>query len=203
MKYLKTFIFILAVLFLWYINASNYQDESLNVRLPKSSPKRPARVTRPPPAAPLDSRRLPPAASSESLNSPASPPLWTPEPGGSPGGGGPDISRPQPDRTGSASPLSDSEKAYILQVAQTLKNSQRYPAAARRRREQGQVRVSFRIEKDGRIDSPRIMASSGYKSLDNEVLALMARVSPLPPLPPESSRPAMTVSVLLKFSLKK
>jgi periplasmic protein TonB len=67
-----------------------------------------------------------------------------------------------------------------LLVAQ-LDRHKRYPPKARGKA--GEARLSFSIDRDGRVLSSRIVHSSGSDALDEEALALVRRAAPLPPPP--------------------
>lgn len=74
------------------------------------------------------------------------------------------------------------------QLMAHLERRKRYPVAARGRREEGVVQVSFAIDAAGNVTSVQIARSSGHASLDAEVLALVRRASPVPPPPPGAPR---------------
>ncbi|SCM76268.1 TonB protein [uncultured Pleomorphomonas sp.] len=80
-----------------------------------------------------------------------------------------------------------------------LERRKRYPAGARSRREQGVAYVRFAIDDAGNVLSAVLARSSGFPELDNEVLALVRRASPLP-APPPGVPSAITTPVL--FDLK-
>ena len=65
-----------------------------------------------------------------------------------------------------------------------LERAKRYPSGARRRGEEGVAYVSFAIDARGQVLSAQLARSSGHSELDEEVLALVRRASPLPPPPP-------------------
>ena len=69
-----------------------------------------------------------------------------------------------------------------------LERRKRYPAAARRRHEEGVVYVRFAIDGQGQVLSATIARSSGSPELDLEVLALLRRASPVPAPPPGAPR---------------
>jgi protein TonB len=71
-------------------------------------------------------------------------------------------------------------------LAAHIAKFQRYPSAARANREQGVARVEFTIDRQGRLLTSRIVQSSGWATLDEETLALLARAQPLP-RPPEQA----------------
>jgi len=83
-----------------------------------------------------------------------------------------------------------------------LNRHKRYPDRARRLRQEGTVRVSFTIDRNGRILSHRIVASSGHALLDQEIQAMLKRASPVP-APPSSLRESrLTITVPIHFSLR-
>jgi periplasmic protein TonB len=85
------------------------------------------------------------------------------------------------------------------QVMTLLEHNKRYPSEARARGEHGAAKFAFRIDGDGHLMSSRIVASSGSAALDAETLALMQRVQPFPPPPPELAGSEMTWVLQFKF----
>jgi periplasmic protein TonB len=53
------------------------------------------------------------------------------------------------------------------------------------RQEHGVSTVAFIVNRQGRVTSARIARSSGSAALDADMLALVRRVQPFPPAPPE------------------
>lgn len=80
-----------------------------------------------------------------------------------------------------------------------LERRKRYPAGSRQRREQGTVYVRFHLDDDGNVLSVALARSSGFSELDNEVLALVRRASPVP-APPEGVNRTITAPV--QFNLR-
>jgi len=66
-----------------------------------------------------------------------------------------------------------------------LDRYKRYPDAARARREEGTAFLSFRMDREGHVLGYALVRSSGHAALDEEVLAMVERAVPLPPVPPE------------------
>ena len=83
-------------------------------------------------------------------------------------------------------------------VAARLARFKRFPAEARRRREQGSALVSFVIDGTGRVTSVRLVRGTGFAALDDEVQAMVRRASPFPP-PPRGTD--MTFSAPVSFHL--
>lgn len=80
-----------------------------------------------------------------------------------------------------------------------LERRKRYPADARRRGETGTAYVRFTIDDGGNVGSVSLARSSGYPALDNEVLALVRRASPVPAPPPGVNR---TITAPVRFSTR-
>lgn len=78
-----------------------------------------------------------------------------------------------------------------------LERRKRYPAGAKSRHEEGVVYVRFRIDETGKVLSASLARSSGFPELDDEVLSLVQRASPVPAPPPDVNK---TVTAPVKFS---
>jgi periplasmic protein TonB len=92
--------------------------------------------------------------------------------------------------------------SWQTSVFRQLQRSQRYPAAARSRNEQGVVLLSFSLDRDGHVLAHSIARSSGYADLDNEVMAMIMRAEPLPPFPTSMPQPRIDLTVPIRFSLR-
>jgi len=91
---------------------------------------------------------------------------------------------------------------YYGKLAAWLNRHKRYPSRARRLRHEGTVRLTFTIDRSGRVLSHRIASSSGHALLDQEVKSLIRRASPLPAIPPGMSQSRLTVTVPIRFNLR-
>ncbi len=80
-----------------------------------------------------------------------------------------------------------------------LEHRKRYPSGARSRGETGIVYVRFRIDDSGNVLSASLARSSGYPELDNEVLSLVRRASPVPAPPPGVNK---TITAPVKFDTR-
>lgn len=80
-----------------------------------------------------------------------------------------------------------------------LERRKQYPYDARLRKETGTVYVRFSIDDVGKVLSVSIAQSSGFRALDNEVLSLVRRASPVPAPPADAPR---RLVVPVQFSLK-
>lgn len=95
-----------------------------------------------------------------------------------------------------------SSSNYYGRLATWLARHKRYPAQARRLRQEGTVKVSFTISRTGRVLSTRIIQSSGYELLDAEVQAMLKRASPLPRIPSSLGRSSLTITLPVAFALR-
>ncbi|MDR1083539.1 MAG: energy transducer TonB [Deltaproteobacteria bacterium] len=119
-------------------------------------------------------------------------------PGGGAGGGPGDGQGGYGGGTGRGSPkVLD---AYVSKVRLRLDRKKKYPSEAAARNLKGIVEINFTISQDGQVTRPRIVQGSGHSSLDDEVMALVRRVSPLPPIPAEINRTSLNLTVPVQFS---
>jgi TonB family protein len=107
----------------------------------------------------------------------------------------------------SAAPSPGAEAArlppgYAATISRLLQGALRYPPGARDAGVEGSALVMFTIARDGTIFASRLQRSSGDQALDSEALALLRRVSPLPPLPEEVPGQAAAVVVPIAFRLR-
>ena len=88
---------------------------------------------------------------------------------------------------------------WQARVASHLERRKRYPSAARRQGQQGTAQVRFTIDGSGNVQSVALVRSSGVTALDEEVVALVRRASPVPAPPPGVNR---TIVVPIRFSMR-
>lgn len=80
-----------------------------------------------------------------------------------------------------------------------LERHKRYPSGARSRSESGVAYVRFTVDERGNVSSASLARSAGFAGLDQEVLALVRRASPVPPPPPGAQR---TITAPVRFSTR-
>lgn len=80
-----------------------------------------------------------------------------------------------------------------------LDRRKRYPARARSRGEQGIAYVQFRVDAAGNVVSVALLRSSGFLDLDQEVIDLMHRASPVPAPPPGFDK---TITAPIAFTVR-
>lgn len=88
------------------------------------------------------------------------------------------------------------------QLLGRLQRFKQYPEAARSRREEGVVHLTFSMDREGRVLAANVAKGSGFPELDAETLALVRRAEPLPPPPLEMQGNPLTLTVPVRFSLR-
>lgn len=86
-------------------------------------------------------------------------------------------------------------RSQILLRLQKVKN---YPDSARAMQEEDTITVSFTVQPDGSVTNIRIVKSQGFEPLEDEVMNMLAKASPMPK-PPAGE--AVTLTVPVAFSL--
>lgn len=160
---------------------------------PPPPPPPPKRVvarkveTPPPPPPPQPVQQQPVQPMPQALPSPPAPPAPTPP--------APAPAPPMPSN-------SAAKENYFGKLLAHLSRHKRYPRAALSMRHQGVVMLRFTLDRGGAVTAMRIERSSGFESLDNEVLQLMERAQPLPGMPEEIPGERLEVVVPIQFFLR-
>ncbi|MFC5386960.1 TonB family protein [Aquamicrobium segne] len=105
------------------------------------------------------------------------------------------VAAPQTNRGGS----SVSPARWQSRLMAHLERRKRYPAEARRQRKEGVAQVRFTIDGNGNVQSVALTRSSGVAELDQEVVAMVRRASPVPAPPPGINR---TIVVPVRFNVR-
>lgn len=104
---------------------------------------------------------------------------------------------PQP-----TAPVSTSiENSFHGRVLAHIQRFRQYPPAARARRQEGNIRIQFTMDRDGTVIHQAVLTSSGVPLLDREALNTMQRAQPLPAIPHDLPAPQELV-VTISFSMK-
>jgi protein TonB len=93
------------------------------------------------------------------------------------------------------------EPSWQTSLIQHIQRYKRYPPQAQARNEKGVVLLGFGLDRDGRVLTRRIVQSSGYAELDNEVMGMIMRAEPLPPFPASMPQARLDLTVPIRFSL--
>jgi protein TonB len=93
------------------------------------------------------------------------------------------------------------QAAYIQQLHHLLERHKHYPRLARRRGEQGTVKVSFSIQADGSLQNIQLHTKSNSSRLDNAALKTVRHLNGLlPPLPNSLGKREWPIQVPIVFS---
>jgi protein TonB len=152
---------------------------------PAESAPRPARAAPAGPARPADPAHAAPAGSGRAAVAAAAPQA---------GGGLGDAAAAGGDP--------GARRDYAARVAAILARAKRYPEAARARRQQGEGQLAFTLDAGGRVVTAALRRGTGHDLLDAEILALLRRAEPFPPIPPETGRRTMDFVVPVDFALR-
>lgn len=90
---------------------------------------------------------------------------------------------------------------YLSLLLAHLNAYKRYPFAARRRHEQGIVRLHFMMDRAGNVLSYQVVGSSGFPDLDDAARAMIQDAQPLPPVPAKYPGTTLDLILPLVFSL--
>ena len=116
------------------------------------------------------------------------------------------VPRPAPLPQGIPAPSAEPdpllEAEYLAGLRAAILRHHYYPARARRRLEEGRVRVAFLLLQDGRIEGLRVVASSGSRALDRAALRSVRAVGRYRPIPPRLGRSRWPLEINIDFRLE-
>jgi protein TonB len=98
--------------------------------------------------------------------------------------------------------LSSGQPTWEGQVLGRLNQFKRYPSAAQRLRQQGVPYIRFVMDREGKVVSSRLERSSGFRSLDDEAVALPKRAQPLPKPPEDVGGQTLELVVPVEFFIR-
>ncbi len=111
----------------------------------------------------------------------------------------------QPEAVPTAAPPPEApgivDPSWQTQVASWLAARKTYPEEARRRGEEGQVRVRFTVDRSGQVLAADIIASSGSERLDNALITLL-RGAALPGFPASMAQSRITITTSVRYALR-
>jgi len=113
---------------------------------------------------------------------------------------------PQEQKQATAPPAAVPSVAVIhrweSELVAHIERFKRYPAEARTRGDQGLVRVTFTIDRDGWVRASRIVQGSGSPELDHEALAMLTRAQPVPRPPNRVPLSELSFTVPVRFNIR-
>ncbi|MCK4719353.1 energy transducer TonB [bacterium] len=90
---------------------------------------------------------------------------------------------------------------YAASVKNKIRNSKQYPEISHRLGETGTVEVNFTLASTGELTLVSISTSSGFDHLDNAAIDAVRNAAPFEPIPPETERETLSMSITLVFEL--
>jgi protein TonB len=97
-------------------------------------------------------------------------------------------------------PGPDPAANYGAMISAWFESHKYYPESARQRREEGGVKLRFRVDRFGRVLAYRLLESTGYADLDAGIDQMM-RGAQLPPFPAGMTQSQIEIQVKLRFNL--
>ncbi len=91
--------------------------------------------------------------------------------------------------------------SYFIGLRKSIELTWVYPSEAVRRGLQGDVRLEFKIERDGKMSRIRILDSSGYEVLDRAIVDAIKLAAPFAPLPKSMGKETLMVTATFKYVL--
>jgi len=161
-------------------------------------PPGPEQVEREKPLPEPDRPKIEPPEIQLRSDKPISLPLPVPDPG-------PPVERttaPEARPLPPASQASDARPTWEGMVLAALNQKKRYPRDAQFNRQQGVPYIRFVMNREGRVLSSTLERSSGFRSLDEEAVALPKRAQPLPKPPDEVPGDPIELVVPVEFFLR-
>lgn len=93
--------------------------------------------------------------------------------------------------------------AYKSALQSGIDRKKVYPRSARDRGQTGTVRLSFSLDRQGRlIGEPRIIAATPYSQLNNAAVQAIKNAAPFPPLPAEDPRQEIEFVIPIVFEIR-
>ena len=91
---------------------------------------------------------------------------------------------------------------YLQTIRAWLEKHKRYPRRAKRRQQEGQARLRFILDRNGKVLSYEILRGTGHDKLDDAVHDMIRRAQPLPAMPSDLVHQTLAVTVPVSFSLR-
>lgn len=94
------------------------------------------------------------------------------------------------------------ERDYATALLAAIEKRKRYPLRARRRGDQGEVRVQFTIQRDGTISQVQVASSSNSQSLDRAASSAVISLGRFDPIPSQLDRDRWEFQVPIRFAMQ-
>jgi len=93
------------------------------------------------------------------------------------------------------------ERSYFAELSAKLARHKRYPSRSRRLHEEGIAVLFIAVNRDGTVSNSYISKSSGYPKLDDAVLRMLKKASPLPAFPDDMKQANLSINIPIDFKL--
>ena len=93
------------------------------------------------------------------------------------------------------------KEQYKLDLLRAIEANKKYPKQAKRRRQQGQVKVSFILHGDGNISNICIVKSSGSKILDRAAMTAISDIGRFKQIPKQIYRDTWELVVPVTYEI--
>lgn len=91
---------------------------------------------------------------------------------------------------------------YHSQLSSWLKKHKRYPRRAKKRKQEGTVKIRFTINRSGKLIDYKIIESSGHPLLDKAAENMLKKSAPMPQLPNTFTGQLLSLEIPVAFSIK-
>ena len=88
--------------------------------------------------------------------------------------------------------------AHLGEIRGQLLQNFKYPKMAQKLKMQGEVKVSFSLSSEGKVDNIKVSESSGFDILDEDAMALIEKTASTFPKPSKSVRITVPLSYVLR-----
>jgi len=93
------------------------------------------------------------------------------------------------------------ERSYFSELSAQLARHKRYPNRSRRMHEEGVAVLFISVNRDGSIAESYISKSSGFPKLDDAVLSMLKKASPLPAFLDDMKQSQISINIPIDFKL--
>jgi protein TonB len=98
--------------------------------------------------------------------------------------------------------IANLNKQYKARLRQLIVTAKRYPKRARRRNQQGKVRLAFTVSHSGTISQVRIIKSSGVSTLDTASIKAIQQISQKLPFLRGMPKKSLNLTMTLSYSIR-
>lgn len=102
---------------------------------------------------------------------------------------------------GNSQAVLEEYERYALEVAQTLNRNKIYPDISRRLRQQGRVKVRFRVERSGRVMAAEVVEQSSFNHLNSAAQRLIEDIRFFRPFPADVKETTWLFTVPIEYRM--